>query len=105
MTLLIGGNGKNGPPVAERLTAPGIDVRIGSRKAAMRFDSNDESTWQPAIAGQDSAYITFHPDLGLPGAADKVGAFAELAARSGVDQLVLLSGRGEPLARQAEQRV
>ncbi|MGK5683153.1 NmrA family NAD(P)-binding protein [Actinoplanes sp. URMC 104] len=105
MTLLIGGTGKTGRRVADRLTAQGIDVRIASRHSATRFDWNDETTWQPAIEGERAAYVTFHPDLGLPGAADRVGAFAGLAAELGVEHLVLLSGRGEPLAREAEQRV
>ncbi|MBU2670941.1 NmrA family NAD(P)-binding protein [Actinoplanes bogorensis] len=105
MTLLIGGTGKTGRRVAERLTARGETVRIGSRKSETRFDWDDESTWRPAIEGERSAYITFYPDLGLPGAADRVGAFADLAAAHGVEHLVLLSGRGEPLAREAELRV
>ncbi|MBM2614546.1 NmrA family NAD(P)-binding protein [Actinoplanes sp. LDG1-06] len=105
MTLLIGGTGKTGRRVAERLAARGEHVRIGSRKSEIRFDWDDETSWRPAIEGEKAAYITFYPDLGLPGAAAKVGAFADLAAACGVEQLVLLSGRGEPLAQEAEQRV
>ncbi|WP_250031064.1 NmrA family NAD(P)-binding protein [Paractinoplanes maris] len=105
MTLLIGGTGKTGRRVADRLRRQGIDVRVASRHSATRFDWNDESSWEPALDGQRAAYLTFYPDLGLPGAADRVGALAELAARRGVEQLVLLSGRGEPLAREAELRV
>ena len=105
MTLLIGGTGKTGRRVAERLTARGESVRIASRKAETRFDWDDDSTWRPAIEGERAAYVTFYPDLGLPGAPDRVGAFAELAAANGVEHLVLLSGRGEPLAREAEVRV
>ncbi|WP_250005555.1 NmrA family NAD(P)-binding protein [Actinoplanes sp. M2I2] len=105
MTLLIGGNGKTGRRVAERLTRLGLDVRIASRHSATRFDWDDESSWKPALDGRRAVYVTFHPDLGLPGAAEKVGAFADLAAGAGVERLVLLSGRGEPLAQAAEQRV
>ena len=104
-TLLIGGNGKTGRRVAGRLEAQGVDVRIGSRGSAARFDWEDPSTWEPALAGVRAAYVTFYPDLGLPGAADKVGALADLAVANGVEHLVLLSGRGEPLAQEAEQRV
>lgn len=104
-TLLIGGTGKTGRRVAARLATHGIDVRIGSRGSATRFDWDDESTWAPALHGVRAAYLTFYPDLGLPGAADKVGALAGLAAANGVEHLVLLSGRGEPLAQAAEQRV
>ncbi|GAA0462977.1 NmrA family transcriptional regulator [Paractinoplanes deccanensis] len=104
-TLLIGGTGKTGRRVAERLERLGVEVRVGSRSSATPFDWHDESTWGPALDGVRAAYITFYPDLGLPGAADKVGAFAELAAKSGAGQLVLLSGRGEELAQEAERRV
>ncbi|MFI5891706.1 NmrA family NAD(P)-binding protein [Actinoplanes sp. NPDC051513] len=104
-TLLIGGTGKTGRRVAERLAAQGADVRIGSRRSATRFDWDDDATWGPALRGVRAAYLTFYPDLGLPGAAGKVGALAGLAAASGVEHLVLLSGRGEPLAQAAEQRV
>jgi uncharacterized protein YbjT (DUF2867 family) len=105
MMLLIGGNGKTGRRVAARLEAQNIDVRIASRSSTTRFDWDDRSTWAPALTGVQAAYLTFHPDLGLPGAAEKVGAFAELAASRGVSQLVLLSGRGEELAQEAERRV
>ncbi|MFF5076425.1 NmrA family NAD(P)-binding protein [Actinoplanes sp. NPDC000266] len=105
MILLIGGTGKTGRRVAQRLVEQGIDVRLGSRRSSTRFDWHDESTWAPALVGVRAAYITFYPDLGLPGAAEIVGAFAEKAAGAGVEQLVLLSGRGEELAQQAERKV
>ncbi|XVU28738.1 NmrA family NAD(P)-binding protein [Actinoplanes sp. CA-054009] len=104
-TLLIGGTGKTGRRVAERLQRQGIDVRIGTRRSAVRFDWEDEGTWKPALEGVRAAYLTYYPDLGMPGAADRVGAFARLAADAGVEQLVLLSGRGEPLAVEAEEKV
>ncbi|WP_433293874.1 NmrA family NAD(P)-binding protein [Actinoplanes sp. CA-030573] len=104
-TLLIGGNGKTGRRVAARLGARGVDVRVGSRRGGTLFDWDDEKTWEPALAGVRAAYLTFYPDLGLPGAAEKVGALARLAAGHEVEQLVLLSGRGEPLAQAAEQLV
>jgi uncharacterized protein YbjT (DUF2867 family) len=49
--------------------------------------------------------VSYYPDLAIPGAADSVGAFAELAVKSGVRRLVLLSGRGEEGAELAEARV
>ena len=102
-TLLIGGTGKTGRRVAERLTAQGIDVRIGSRRSTPRFDWDDESTWDAALDGVTAAYITFYPDLALPGAAEKVGKVATKAAGMGVRHLVLLSGRGEEVAQAAER--
>jgi uncharacterized protein YbjT (DUF2867 family) len=80
-------------------------VRPASRSAPTRFDWNDPSTWQPALAGVDAVYITYQPDLAFPGAAETVGAFAELAVSQGARRLVLLSGRGEEGAQRAEQRV
>ena len=50
-----------------------------------------------------AVYITYYPDLAVPGAAEAVGAFARLAVGNGVRRLVLLSGRGEEEAQHAEQ--
>jgi uncharacterized protein YbjT (DUF2867 family) len=50
-----------------------------------------------------AAYVSFFPDLAVPGAADAIGRFARLAADSGARRLVLLSGRGEAEAQRAEQ--
>ena len=102
-TLVLGGNGKTGRRVAERLRAQGVDVRIGSRTATPAFDWEDDSTWAAAVDGIASAYVSFYPDLALPGAAEKIGALARLAADAGVRRLVLLSGRGEPEAQRSEQ--
>src|SRR6187397_2502189 len=99
-TLVLGATGKTGRRICDRLTG---DVRRGSR--ATGFDWNDRSTWAPMLAGVDAAYISYYPDLSIPGAAETVGAFARLAAASGVRRLVLLSGRGEPEAQRAEERV
>jgi uncharacterized protein YbjT (DUF2867 family) len=49
--------------------------------------------------------VSYYPDLAVPGAVETVGSFAELAVRNGVARQVLLSGRGEPEAEQAEQAV
>jgi uncharacterized protein YbjT (DUF2867 family) len=104
-TLVIGASGKTGRLVTERLIRAGRRVRPASRSSVTRFDWEDEATWLPALSGVDSAYITYHPDLALPGAADTVGKFADLAVANGVRRLVLLSGRGEDGAQRAEKRV
>jgi uncharacterized protein YbjT (DUF2867 family) len=80
-------------------------VRIGSRSAQPRFDWQDSATWSPALDGVGSVYISYHPDLAVPGAVEAVGSFAELTVRSGVSRLVLLTARGEPEAVLAEQAV
>jgi uncharacterized protein YbjT (DUF2867 family) len=101
-TLIIGGTGKTGRRVAQRLTTTGRPVRIGSRHATPAFDWTDQTSWPGALAGCDAAYVTFQPDLGLPGADAVVGAFARVAVAVGCRRLVLLSGRGEEGARRAE---
>jgi uncharacterized protein YbjT (DUF2867 family) len=104
-TLIVGGTGKTGRRVAERLMNKGLPVRIGSRSGKPPFDWAQPKTWLPAVENVDSAYITFYPDLGFPGASDSVAAFAKVAVESGVRRLVLLSGRGEEGARRGEQAV
>jgi uncharacterized protein YbjT (DUF2867 family) len=69
------------------------------------FDWEDRSTWSPALDGVGSVYVSYSPDLAVPGAVEAAGSFAELAVRSGVPRLVLLSGRGEPEAERAERAV
>jgi uncharacterized protein YbjT (DUF2867 family) len=91
--------------VAERLTARGLPVRIGSRSAEPPFDWEDEATWTPAVRGVESAYITYYPDLAFPGAADKVRSFVSVAVAGGVRHHVLLSGRNEAGALLGEQAV
>lgn len=57
--VVIGGTGKTGARVAQRLTAVGIRTRIASRTSGTRFDWNDQATWQPAVSGVDVAYVTY----------------------------------------------
>jgi uncharacterized protein YbjT (DUF2867 family) len=104
-TLVLGATGKTGRRVAERLTARGLPVRLGSRSGAPPFDWDDRTTWTPALHGMGAAYVTYYPDLAIPGAAATVGDFANLAIKSGVRRLVLLSGRGEDGALRGEQAV
>ena len=104
-TLVLGGTGKTGRRVVERLTARGLPVRVGSRSGTPPFDWEDRSTWAPALDGVGSVYLTYYPDIAVPGAVEAVGSFAELAVRSGVPRLALLSGRGEPEAERAERAV
>ncbi|TXR48518.1 NAD(P)H-binding protein [Phyllobacterium endophyticum] len=100
--LIVGGTGKTGRRVVDRLTARDIPVRIGSRSASPSFDWENRETWAPALECVSAAYVTYYPDLAVPGAAETVADFARLAITKGVGRLVLLSGRGEPEAQRAE---
>ena len=104
-TLVLGGTGKTGRRVVERLAARGLPTRVGSRSAEPPFDWENEATWKPALRGVSSAYVTYYPDLAVPGAVAAVRSFADVAIGSGVRRLVLLSGRGEPEAERAEAAV
>jgi uncharacterized protein YbjT (DUF2867 family) len=105
LTLVLGGTGKTGRRVAKRLWDRGVHVRIGSRCGAPPFDWNNPATWADALRSVASAYVVFHPHLGLRGAATMVEAFTELAVGLGVRRLVLLSARGEEEARLGEEAV
>jgi uncharacterized protein YbjT (DUF2867 family) len=104
-TLVLGGTGKTGRRVAERLTARGLPVQVGSRPGKPPFDWDDQATWVPALRNVESVYVAYYPDLAVPGAAATVRSFAELAVKTGVRRLVLLSGRGEEGALLGEQAV
>ena len=101
-TLITGGTGKTGSRVAHRLNALGHSVRAVTRHSEPRFDWYDDSTWEGVLTGCTSAYITFQPDLAIPGADAILGAFSRRAVTLGCTRLVLLSGRGEDGARRAE---
>jgi len=97
LTLVLGGTGKTGRRVVQRLTALDEPVRIGSRSGGLPFDWEDPATWAPALTGVKA------PDVAAPGAAEAIGAFAETAVNSGTRRLVMLSGRGEDEAVACEK--
>src|SRR5215213_4465702 len=101
-TLVVGGTGKTGRRVVERLEARGFPVRVGSRSGEPPFDWEGEATWAPALQNVGSVYVSYYPDLAVPGSVEAVRSFAKLAVENGVRRLVLLSGRGEPEAERAE---
>jgi uncharacterized protein YbjT (DUF2867 family) len=101
--LVLGGSGKTGRRIVERLQARHITVRVGSRTAEPPFNWEDPSTWAPALLGATSAYISFFPDIAVPGAPEAIAAFTAQALNGGTRRLVLLSGRGEEEAQRAEQ--
>ncbi len=102
---VIGATGKTGRRVVERLQEAGHAVRALSRNTPVPFDWHDEGTWQPALAGARAAYVTYHPDLSVPGAAEHMARFCDVAKGSDVGRIVLLAGRGEPQVHPAEEAV
>jgi uncharacterized protein YbjT (DUF2867 family) len=104
-TLVLGGTGKTGRRVAERLVTRGLPVRLGSRSGKPPFDWEDRANWALALSGVGSVYLTYYPDIAVPGAVDTVRSLVALAVASGVQRLVLLSGRGEDEAERAEEVV
>jgi uncharacterized protein YbjT (DUF2867 family) len=102
LTVIIGGNGKTGRRVAALLTAQGRAVRTVSRSTSPSFDWNERSTWDTALEGATAAYITYSPDLALPGADEQLRQLGRVLTGLDMTRVVLLSGRGEPRAVLAE---
>jgi uncharacterized protein YbjT (DUF2867 family) len=105
LTLVLGGTGKTGRRVVERLEALDVPVRMGSRSASPAFDWEDRATWAPVLRDVENVYLSYYPDLAAPGAAEAIEAFTGAAVKAGVRRVVLLSGRGEPEAQASERIV
>ena len=105
LTLVLGGTGKTGRRVVDRLKSLGVPTRVASRSASPSFDWADDGNWDSVLDGVTAAYISYAPDLAIPGATDAVRAFVERAVECGVERLVLLSGRGEEEAQLCERIV
>jgi uncharacterized protein YbjT (DUF2867 family) len=103
--LVTGGKGKTGRKVAERLTKLGKTIRIGSRNVRPSFDWENSETWAGAFEGMNTVYITFQPDLAVPGATKTIKKFTSQAVKGGIKKMVLLSGKGEKEAELCEQVV
>ena len=104
-TLIIGKNGKTGRRVNERLQALGYTTRPVSRSTTPSFDWEKPETWESAIEGVTSAYVTYQPDLAVPNAEPAIREFVRIARKVGLKHIVLLSGRGEEGAQRAEEVV
>lgn len=103
--LILGGTGKTGRRVATGLRARGLPVRVASRSGSPAFDWADRATWRAALEGVRAIYLAYYPDLAVPGAAEDIRALTALAVQSGVQQVVLLSGRGEEQVLPSERAV
>lgn len=105
LTLVLGGSGKTGKRIVQRLKSRGVPTRVGSRSASPAFDWSQPQGWDEALEGVTSAYICYSPDLAIPGATELVRQFVDKAVAHGVQRLVLLSGRGEEEAQACERIV
>ncbi|MBV2361955.1 NAD(P)H-binding protein [Streptomonospora nanhaiensis] len=86
--LVLGGTGKTGRRVADRLRAQGARVRAASRSGEVRFDWTAPATWGPALEGATAVYLVA-PEDPAP-----VAPFVDQATEAGVRRFVVLSGRG-----------
>lgn len=101
--LIIGKTAKTGLRVEQRLQALGYATRGVSRASTPAFDWEDPTSWQEAMQGTESAYVTFYPDLAVATAEETIGEFIATAKKEGLRHIVLLSGRGEQGAQRAEE--
>ena len=105
ITLVLGGSGKTGRRIVQRLKSRGVPTRIASRSSSPSFDWNKPEDWDAVLDGVTSAYISYSPDLAIPGATDSIQQFVDKAVARGISRLVLLSGRGEEEAQACEKIV
>jgi uncharacterized protein YbjT (DUF2867 family) len=106
--------GKTGREVVRQAALRGWRVRPAARRPPeqggwVRLDWDDPSTWEPAFAGSDAAYVIV--PFTAPGVAERTPDLLAAANAAGVGTLVLLSSmdaadapRGSPL-RAAEEAV
>ena len=105
ITLVLGGSGKTGRRVVQRLKSRGVPTRAASRSSIPSFDWNVPQDWDAVLDGVTSVYISYSPDLAIPGATDSIQQFVDKAVEHGVSRFVLLSGRGEEEAQACENVV
>ncbi|TYB49412.1 NAD(P)H-binding protein [Actinomadura chibensis] len=95
--LVLGGTGKTGRRVADRLRAAGRTVRTASRTSGdVPFDLADPGTWAAALDGVAAVYVV-EPNPypgGDPDARGRVPRFVAAAGAAGVRRLVMLSAPG-----------
>src|SRR6202008_4050252 len=91
---VFGATGKTGRHVAELATDRGWTVRAAGRRPAahgdlVRFDWDDETTWAPAAAGAQAAYVLV--PFNHAGAPERTPDLLRAVAAAGVERVVLLS--------------
>lgn len=103
--LVIGATGKTGRRILQRLNDRNIPALGVSFSSTPSFDWNNKATWEAMLNNIGAVYISYYPDLAIPGSVDAVAQFSNLAVKKGVQKLVLLSGRGEAEAQHCEEVV
>ena len=105
-TLVLGGTGKTGRRVVERLAARGMPTRVGSRSGGSAIRLGGPGNLD-AGAARRAARPTSRTSRTWRSRARRRRSARSPSSRSqsGVRRLVLLSGRGEQEAEQAERAV
>jgi uncharacterized protein YbjT (DUF2867 family) len=89
-TLILGGTGRTGSLLADKLTRHGVAARTAARRRAdVRFDWDDQATHAPALASADRLYLVT-PVLRVK-YAEQVAEFLDLAETTGVRHVTFLS--------------
>ena len=89
-TLILGGTGRTGSVLADKLTRHGVTARTAARRGAdVRFDWDDKATYAPALAGADRLYLVT-PVLRVT-YTEQVAEFLDLAEATGVRHVTFLS--------------
>ena len=93
--LVTGATGTTGSRVAAAARLAGAEVRTASRHGSdVQFDWHAASTWPSALDGCGRAYLVPPPGIDV---APVMVPFIELARRSGIERLVLLSSSVTPM--------
>ncbi len=96
-TLVLGGTGRTGSLVAQKLTERGVLARTASRRGAdVAFDWDDPMTYAPTLDGIDRVYLVT-PVMRIK-FARQVASFLDLAENAGVRHVTYLSTYGSEQA-------
>ncbi|KAI0839155.1 putative ergot alkaloid A [Hypoxylon sp. FL0890] len=113
--LVLGGTGKVGSRLVPLLTEASIPTLVASRSGkapagstGVKFDWDDESTWEPILANPDSVRAVFLIGPGSPDHSPVI-KFIDVARGKGVRRFVLLSAssveEGGPLMGVTHKRL
>ncbi|WP_369598267.1 SDR family oxidoreductase, partial [Mesonia mobilis] len=91
--LVLGGTGKTGSRIVKQLKKLNHNVRIGSRKNNPPFNWGQPEQWFKVLENIDKVYISYQPDLAVPGALDAIKNLVKIAKKFPIKKLVLLSGK------------